>query len=399
MINRLDLKTFKCFELLRLPLAPLTLLSGVNASGKTSILHSLVLLHQTMQDNERSARIMLNGNVVKLGTVTDVVDQEKGRNSFEIGLADEEASCLWSFSGDRSDMSLEVAKVEVDGKTTDHPGILQFLLPWPAGDPALSLVGRIRDLTYITAEREGPREVYPLEDQYAGMSAAHCGATINGLTQDQRVVTRVGPRGENAISVLYRGRDELVAEGLRISGTVPTLLHQVGARMDTFFPGCALDVQQVPKANAVSLGIRISEATGFLRPIHCGFGITQILPIVVAALSVPKDSLLLMENPEAHLHPGGQALMGQFLAEVAQSGIQVIVETHSDHVLNGLRRAVKAGRLPAEKVALHFFRARSADAPQALSPILDSSGNVDVWPEGFFDQFDRDMDYFAGWGE
>ena len=399
MINRLDLKTFKCFELLRLPLAPLTLLSGINASGKTSILHSLVLLHQTMQDNEWSARIMLNGDVVQLGTVTDIVDQAKGRNSFEIGLADEKASCLWSFSGDRSDMSLEVKRVEVDGKTTDHPGSLHFLLPSPAGDPALSLVGRIRDLTYITAEREGPREVYPLEDQYAGIRAGHLRATTNGLTQDQRVVTRVGPRGENAISVLYQGRDELVAEGLRISGTVPTLLHQVGARMETFFPGFAVDVQQVPKANAVTLGIRISEATGFLRPIHCGFGITQILPIVVAALSVPKDSLLLMENPEAHLHPGGQALMGQFLAEVAQSGIQVIVETHSDHVLNGLRRAVKAGRLTAEKVALHFFRARSADAPQALSPILDNSGNVDVWPEGFFDQFDRDMDYFAGWGE
>ena len=64
MINRLDLKTFKCFEKLRLPLGPLTLLSGINASGKSSVLHCLVLMHQTMQEYEWSTRIMLNGDVV-----------------------------------------------------------------------------------------------------------------------------------------------------------------------------------------------------------------------------------------------------------------------------------------------------------------------------------------------
>ena len=91
--------------------------------------------------------------------------------------------------------------------------------------------------------------------------------------------------------------------------------------------------------------------------------------------------------------------MGQFMAEVARSGRQVIVETHSDHVLNGIRRSVRSGRLPAEDVAIHFFRARSPGIPQALSLTLDSSGNVDAWPEGFFDQFDKDMDYLAGWGQ
>ena len=379
MIKRLDLKTFKCFELLRLPLGHLTLLSGTNASGKSSVLQSLVLIHQTMLENEWSTRIMLNGSVTDLGTVTDVVDQEHGTNGFEIGLADDDTGCHWWFVGDRSDMSLQVGKVEAHGDVSENPSTLQYLLPTDANEATQALAARIRTLTYITAEREGPRDVYPLEDQHA--------------------VTRVGPRGENAVSVLYRSRDEAISASLMIAGTAPTLRHQVGARLGTFFPGCAVDVQQVRNANAVTLGVRTSEATDFLRPIHCGFGITQILPIVVAALSVPKDSLLLIENPEVHLHPAGQALMGQFMADVAHSGIQVIVETHSDHVLNGIRRAVRSGRLPAEEVALHFFRARSSDAPQALSPTLDSSGNVDAWPEGFFDQFDKDMDYFAGWGQ
>lgn len=399
MLNQLDLKTFKCFEMLRLPLESLTLLSGINASGKSSVLHGLVLLHQTMQGNEWSPRIMLNGEVAKLGTVTDVVDQVYGRNSFEIGLASDDAGCYWSFSGERSDMSMEVSAVQVNGETTDHPDNLRFLLPPTVGGPVRSLVDLIRNLTYITAEREGPREIYPLEDEYAGLPSGQMEAFESEVAHHHHTVARVGTRGENAISVLYRGRDEQVIEGLRILDIVPTLLRQFEARMESFFPGFAVNVHQVPNANAVVLGVRVSDATGFLRPIHCGFGITQVLPIVVAALSVPKGSLLLIENPEVHLHPAGQALMGHFLADVAQSGIQVIVETHSDHVLNGIRRAVKAGRLSAEKVALHFFKARTANVPQALSPVIDSSGNVDVWPEGFFDQFDKDMDYFAGWGE
>ena len=379
MINRLDLETFKCFELIRLPLGPLTLLSGTNASGKSSVLQSLVLLHQTMLENEWSTRILLNGRVTNLGTVTDVVDRVNGRDSFAIGLLDDDTSCSWAFTGDRRDMSLEVRRIAIQGEVKDKLGTLRYLLPVNSGQRELSLVSRVRDLTYITAEREGPREVYPLEDEYQ--------------------VSRVGPQGENAVSVLYRTQDERVSDQLTLEGFTPTVLHQIGARLDAFFPGCAVDVQHVPNANAVRLGIRTSETTDFLRPIHCGFGITQVLPIVVAALSVRKDSLLLIENPEVHLHPSGQAKMGQFLAEVARSGIQVIAETHSDHVLNGIRRAVKSGRLPAEEVVLHFFRARSADEPQAMSPTLDSSGNVDVWPSGFFDQFDKDLDYFAGWSE
>ena len=379
MISRLDLKTFKCFELLRLPLGPLTLLSGTNASGKSSVLQSLVLLHQTMQENEWSSRIMLNGSVASLGTTTDVVDQLNGRGDFEIGLRNDDTNYLWTFTGDRQDMSLQIGKVEVNGDVTCNPDTLHYLLPVNVDEPVLSLAKQVRDLTYITAEREGPREVYPLEDQH--------------------VVNRVGPRGENAVSVFYRGLYERVADELMVPDNASTLVRQVEARLVSFFPGCDVEVQQVSNASAVTLGIRTSPSTGFLRPIHCGFGITQVLPIIVAALTIPKGSLLLIENPEVHLHPSGQALMGQFLTDVAHSGIQVILETHSDHVLNGVRRSVKAGSIPAEEVMIHFFRARTPELPQVISPTLNSSGSIDAWPEGFFDQFDKDMDYFAGWGE
>jgi len=378
MISQIDLRHFKCFEQLRLPLAPLTLLSGSNASGKSSVLQALVLLHQTMREHEWSTRLMLNGSAIHLGTVADVVDKVHGRQTFDIGLMDAGVTFHWTFAGERAEMSMSVEHVAVDGKQIHRPESLHHLFTKDTSKSAQSLSNRLCGLTYITAERVGPREVYTFEDR--------------------QIASVVGPAGEHAVSVLHWGRDEHVIDELALGDVVPTRLRQVEARMATFFPGCGLVVQQVPQANAVTLGLRTSDDTDFHRPIHVGFGLTQVLPIVVAALSAKMEDILLIENPEVHLHPAGQALMGQFLADVARAGVQVIVETHSDHVLNGIRRSVRAKRITPQQVSIHFFRLRSAETAQVISPQLDSSGNIDTWPDGFFDQFDKDMNYFAGWG-
>ena len=303
VLNRLELHSFKCFELLRLPLAPLTLLTGLNASGKSSVLQAIVLLHQTMREHEWSTRLVLNGAGVRLGTASDVV----GRIGFEIALEDDENVYRWMFGGDRRDMSMEVHLVAVNDRTFKLPSELRYLLPPDEAEPASSLTRALRDLTYITAERIAPQEAYPLEDP--------------------RLVSVVGPRGEYAVSVLHWGRDEPVIDGLVLPDVPALRLHQVQRRMSTLFPGCEIDLQQAPRANAVTLGLRTSNATDFHNPVHTGFGLTQILPIMVAALSATKGDIILIENPEVHLHPAGQAMMGQFLADAAREGIQVIVET------------------------------------------------------------------------
>jgi predicted ATPase len=320
---------------------------------------------------------MLNGDAIRLGTVSDVVDKVHGRRNFKIGIADEESSFRWVFSGERDEMSMSIEEVAIGTSLIKKPEVLRFLLPHRPGTPSPAVTDRLRRLTYITAERIGPREVYALEDR--------------------QTATVVGPAGENAVSVLHWGREEQVLKSLILPECASTRLRQVEQRMRTFFPGCELQMQQVPQANAVTLGFRTSADTSFLRPIHVGFGLTQVFPIVVAALSANAGDMILVENPEVHLHPAGQALMGQFLANVARSGIQVIVETHSDHVLNGIRRIVKGGAFAPDQVAIHFFRPRSKEGSQVISPQIDAAGNLDCWPDGFFDQFDKDMNYFAGW--
>ncbi len=380
-MDQIEIEMFKCFEVLKLPLKPLTLFSGSNASGKSTVLQALVLLHQTILEHEWSTRLQLNGSAIALGSAADVVDKVNGRSAFAIRIVDSSCTIRWNFDfGDnKQSMSIAVNSLEVDGREIIRPDRLRHLFPDPATNPQQALARRLKRLSYLTAERVGPREIYQLQDP----SAAQV----------------VGARGENAVGLLHLKRDDKVLPTLVVDSEPPTLLKQVQARMSQFFPDTSLDVQKVPQTNIVTLGLRTSNATEFHRPVNVGFGLTQVLPIIVASLSAQVGDLLLVENPEVHLHPAGQALMGKFLSETSAAGIQVLVETHSDHVLNGIRRAVKSRIVSPEQVALHFFKPRGTGGEQVTTPMLDASGNVDQWPNGFFDQFDKDMNFFAGWGE
>jgi predicted ATPase len=383
MLNSLSLRYFKCFEELHLPLASLTLLSGANASGKSSVLQALVLLHQTMQEHEWSRRLMLNGKSLKLGTVSDVINEQIGGRIFEIAITDNKENIAWTFmgEGDRNEQSVAILSAKQEKNIIPRKEwSFRHLLPNSiARTPDIeALITRLKNLTYITAERIGPREIYPLEDI--------------------AVASVVGAKGEHTVSIFHVLRDESILEELICDGEERnTLFHQVTAWMQQFFPECGLAVEKVTNVNAVTLRLRTSKEGNFHLPTNVGFGLTQILPIVVAALSAQEKDILLIENPEVHLHPAGQALMGQFLAKVASAGVQVILETHSDHILNGIRRFVKSGGISPEQVALHFFRARSTDTAQVVSPQINTHGDLDCWPDGFFDQFDKDMNHFAGW--
>jgi len=382
VIRQLELRHFKCFERLELPLRPLTVLSGTNAAGKSTVVQPLVLLHQTMLDHEWSGRLALNGRAIRLGTVADVLDRDYGRDGVDVGIERSDGTRVeWSFAGEKSDMSMRVRRVRVDGEEhrfADGHERLRYLLPeGHAPAEACRLADQLRSLSYLSAERIGPRDTYPLRD--------------TALTGE------VGPTGERVPGLLYAGEDEHVLPSLALPGIPGTRRRQVEGHMGCFFPECRVEIEKVPGASAVMLRLGTSAGMDLNTPTHTGFGLTQVLAIVVVALSLGEGGLLVVENPEVHLHPAGQALMGGFLSQVAAAGIQVIIETHSDHVLNGVRRAVKTGALSNDEVALHFFRPRGMDAAQVESPLMDAEGRLDSWPGGFFDQFDKDSSFFAGW--
>ena len=139
MLTGIDLKHFKCFDLLKLPLRPLTLLSGANASGKSSVLQALVLLHQTITEHEWSDRLLLNGGAIRLGTVADVVDQ-RARRSCQIALRTDEREIRWEFAGEPADMSMAVTRVWTgSGEWERGPEGWYQSVPQEADDRALDV--------------------------------------------------------------------------------------------------------------------------------------------------------------------------------------------------------------------------------------------------------------------
>ena len=378
MLTRIELRHFKSFARLKLPLGPLTLLSGPNASGKSAVLQAIAVLSQTMREHEQSNQLMLNGRSIRLGTAGSVIDRTSGGRHCEITLQDDRTTYRWLFEGEPTTTSMEVNRVSVGGLQVTEPETLRHLLPAPADG---SLLASCLYGTYLSANRLKPREVL--------------------RERDVELTTIVDLPRERASRAPYVGADQGVPESLTLADFPPERLPQVEARMNRLFPGLEMTASETPAWGTVLSGARPLKSADVLYREHAGLGIDQALPIIVAALSARPGGLLLIENPELNLHPSGQAAIGESLAESAAAGVQVILETHSDHLLNGIRRAIKDGILTPGDAVLYFFRPRRDaernGAARVQSSLLDRDGNIDHWPEGFFDQFDKDMNYFAGW--
>jgi predicted ATPase len=171
------------------------------------------------------------------------------------------------------------------------------------------------------------------------------------------------------------------------------LKSQVEAWLGEISPGTRVDIELHSGMDVVNLQYSYEDNNSY-RSTNVGFGITYTLPIIVAILSASSDTLILLENPEAHLHPRGQSKMGELIALAASCGIQIILETHSDHVLNGIRKAVKYKKLEADKVQINYFERylkKGQPTTEIITPRIYQSGGIDRWPDGFFDQAEKDL--------
>jgi len=171
--------------------------------------------------------------------------------------------------------------------------------------------------------------------------------------------------------------------------------NNVSAWLSIISPGIRFEWESISKADLLR-----AEYSGH-RPGNVGFGISYTLPVIanvlgyaaLVARGYEKSALIMLENPEAHLHPAGQTQIGGFLAKAASCGVQVIIETHSDHLLNGIRLAVKNKFLEAEKTAYYFFDYDFSEEKSVIrQPVIDDEGYFDEWPDGFFDETEKNLE-------
>jgi predicted ATPase len=368
VISQLTIHNFKCFVEQTLVFAPLTLLVGANAAGKSSTIQSLLLLRQShLPGALNEGKLLLNGRLVNLGTIEDAFNRDTDGD--ELNLA------LRTADGTDYIFQFPYRKGETDSYT---------MIGAPLRYEAAALNLFLSDFNYLNAERIGPRLLYP-------------------RSEDERTPYDVGVRGEYAAHVLGRFanqpiRNDALAYRNPETGEADSRLlgNQTRYWMREIIPNFEFEATPLLQADQVQILFGNRGPNDLFRPTNIGFGLIYTLPIIVAALVAPAGSLLIVENPEAHLHPASQSAIGRFLARVAAAGVQVVVETHSDHVLNGIRVATNKGAwgtsLPAEQVSIQYFIAGNREQPQrVIEPRLYPGGGITPWPEGFFDQFDKDL--------
>jgi predicted ATPase len=383
MITSLQLENLKCFDRLHLGLGQLTLLTGFNAAGKSTALQSLLLLSQSLRGRGRGQSLVLNGNLALLGSPAEVLNG--GAKALTLGAANGDAALAWRFQIDeesrRSLILSELAVTDESGMQSlvTNPQELHGLELSRPNPGAAHLLQTIESTVFLSAARQVENEVFQVPTD-AGQSRGDVG-----------VIGQFAPwwlyqEGDLDIPVVRRCR--AAAEGA-------TLRQQVNAWCDELFPGAEVDAQPVPKTRLMRLVLRSGTTSEWTTPANIGFGISYAFPILLAGLWPEPKGPLVLDSPEAHLHPQGQSRIGGFLAQMASAGSQILVETHSDHLLNGVRIALRNGVIRPDQVIVYFFGNRPEARVTRLS--VDKNGNVSDWPEGFFDQSEKDLSTLAGW--
>ncbi|MCD4784089.1 MAG: DUF3696 domain-containing protein [Candidatus Eremiobacteraeota bacterium] len=416
MLKRIRIERFKCFKDVTIHLNKLSILAGANGTGKSSAIQPLVLMMQTIRKNRYSKDIIFNGEALELGSYEEIVNQFSRRlegiefTFFSDETTDYNDELRIELQIDENPQNEFLGRIfQVEISDSDDPDISgnnmvfkqdsKFLNLFPIedkfnNDNLINLYLRVMkffDMTkihYLSAERLGPRETYP-----GTYFEEHPWVGYKGEFTAQ-YLERFASKKVNEKFIKYA--EEKTLNSKRISNI---LRRQVENWMKYIISGEGINFEKIKGTNLLKLSYKPSKKLDYFRPSNSAFGFSYTLPIIVACLGANEGDILIIENPEAHLHPLSQSRMGEFLALTASTGVQVIVETHSDHILNGARKSVFQGVLEPVDVEISFFRLNEEGFSEVIRPKIDKHGKIDKWPEGFFDQFELDLSFLMGFND
>jgi predicted ATPase len=364
MITKLHIENFKSLKNVTINTKELNLLMGLNGMGKSSLIQVLLLL---MQSRKLENNILeLNEVLTKIGTGKDAFYQfsNDADESIVLEIITGQEVFRWDFtySADKEELvsSTKLSKEKINQFRTslDH-----------------------HKLQYISADRLGPVNIYELNSVVVG---------------DKK---QIGLRCEYTAHFIDYWGDKLnVSEALKHKNCLSLKLsQQLNAWLKEISPGVLLNTIADQARKTVSLDYQFELGygkTNNFRPTNVGYGITYTLPVVLSLLTAEEGKMIVIENPEAHIHPRGQAEMGKLIASAAQAGAQLFIETHSDHILNGIRAAVKEERVHKDKVNIFFFDKKTTDTEQysTITEIkIDRNGSLSEYPDNFLDEWSNQL--------
>lgn len=370
MITKIGLRGFKCFgEETQISLKPVTIMYGKNGRGKSTISQSLLLLGQSMRRSNSLNQLIINDGYVNQGYFNELINQDSKDHSFEVAIeSDAHESVAVRFEAVEKFPEIgALVSQKVNGKETfeymsgsgDGSSTTNEGAEFSSGVTSdNAILQGLKDAIYISADRNGP--VNEAKYVYAQSGGVY-----------------LSPVGDNIINVIAEQGPEFVNE----------LEHN----LSTILSGASISINYA--TDKIELGLNSNNGGKTLRPINVGFGYSYVLPVVVAAMMAKPGSLVIIENPEAHLHSGAQSRLAKFLIEKAlANGFQLLLETHSDHVINGLRISAKNGIIkPADSIILHFSHSEDTSTPTIREIKCDSKGSLSEFPDDFMDEWTKQL--------
>ncbi len=403
MLKEIEIENFKSFKHLDLKCRKLNLLTGLNGSGKSSLIQALRFIKEFESVFTQSGPHTIGGSVdlfsdtFKVGTYRDLLYCYTGRKKSQrvahittCATESDEPVSLWiEPCGTLDYMDQPRAFVRYEAAVRAYSrGHAE-----DSGDPdnlyvREKLIDALRSVSitnYLSADRVAPETIHELDAETSLRNSANGRRTASFLADLWGLYIDPWCYHPNCKSEI--------------------LLDQVNAWLGEISPGAHVYPKKIPELSRVVLSYsydRGRRAPQF-RPINVGFGLSYILPMLVVLLTAFEGQKLVIENPEAHLHPRGQAEIGKLLARAAAAGIQLFVETHSDHVINGIRVAVKEGLVKPDDVNIAFFERKEHevknDAERSTAEIystvneikIDRHGSLSMYPDGFMDEWNNQL--------
>ena len=454
MLNRIEAKNFKAFKRLDYKCAKLNLLTGLNGAGKSSFVQLMLLLRATANKiGNCQAEIDLRGSGIAK-SFSDIrycyADKEE-QTSFSVDFTG--SNCL------NKNIWLPDENIKRIGRViTESAASSRNVLVWhPEAYKEFEKSQKTQQEAYDrhnNGEIDGEHLVHIIEESDLDFEKACKGivdldgqtctmykdvwlrmrfiesfrkrpiekhesrgmiATIAPYFPNDPNDVKYDPEGGDIAEFIYRlgttckfaDIAPIVHPSIRKKGGVSTLIEQVDAWLDEISPGARFCVEREQcwddEIFVVKIGYGEDGDMKRFKPQNVGLGISYVLPVLGTLLTAGFTSIVIIENPEAHIHPRGQAKLGELIARATASGAQVFVETHSDHVINGVRVAVRDGILKPEDVNIAFFERKEQlkdnpvddDDTEIFSVVrnikVDANGALSEYPEDFMDEWNNQL--------
>lgn len=357
MLSRLLIDGYKSINREEFELQNFTLLAGINSAGKSSVLQALLYTIQMQAERGEGEK---KRPYVDLGRLADVKNSVKGNREILFQMDACEAGIT-----DTTEIRITPA---------ENVTVTSITMPSEQIRPSYA---KTHNVVYLSVERIGVEKAYDMN------------------LENPR---DIGGRAEYAFAYLASFGQEPLLE--RAFSYEP---EQVGMSMNNqvnywldYIMGFHIRTNMVPDVDQVVVTYSNAGDNHYYRGRHVGTGITYIAMLIIAALTCKQDDALVIENPEIHLHPRAQSRFMEFLAYLSERGLQIILETHSDHIYNGMRKCVKNGSLSREKTVVYFLELDSVMQTKVHKIQLNAQGAEENHPYGMFDQFDDDLDELLG---